>query len=476
MPDPADPQRSRLILPGAETNADPDPARHIMPPGGNTSPIPGPEAPAPTRRPGLILPPGVGREIPDDLPEYPRLRPLGLARVSDGRREMLLVSDPTGVIQGQPALSMDALPMLQLFDGTTSLTDITSALMRGSKDLRVGSLVRDFVAQLDQMLLLDSPRFQQALQALRDRYHPLEIRPAALENQAYPGQRVELEAFLDAHFAEAEAMRERNSQSATAPAALPRAILAPHLDPRRAGAIIARAIAEIGPQQAQPLRIVIFGTGHSLMDDLFALTRKHFETLLGKASCDTVFVDRVASRLGESAYRGELAHRDEHSIEFQVLYLQWLLREHSFAIVPVLCGGFHALLEDGRTPREAPEFERMIEAVREAERELGGRTVYIAGVDFSHVGPRFGHPPVDADAKQQTEAVDRAGLSAALAGDADGWFQVIAAQGDATHICGFAPTYATLRCADVTGGRLLHYEQCDEPDGSTVTVAAAAWG
>lgn len=474
MPDPSDPKRPRLFIPG--TGADPAPARDIAPPGGNTAPTPRAEGPSPARRPGLILPPGVGREIPDDLPEYPRLRPLGLARATDGRRELLLVSDPTGVIQGQPALSMEALPMLQLLDGTTSLSDIPGILMRGSKDLRVAGLVRDFVAELDRMLLLDSPRFHQALQALRDRYHPLEIRPAALENQAYPGQRTELEAFLDTHLAEAEVMRERNSQPATAPAALPRAILAPHLDPRRAGAIIARAIAEIGPQQAQPLRIVIFGTGHSLMDDLFALTRKQFETPLGKARCDTAFVDRVASRLGESAYRGELAHRDEHSIEFQVLYLQRLLKEHAFAIVPILCGGFHSLLEEGLTPREAPEFERMIEAVREAEHELGGRTIYIAGVDLSHVGPRFGHAPIDAQVKEETEAVDRAGLAAALAGDADGWFQAIAAQGDRTHICGFAPTYAMLRCADVTSGRLLHYEQCDEPEGSTVTVAAATWG
>jgi len=50
----------------------------------------------------------VGREEPQDLPEYPRVRPLVLMPVSDGQREMILVSDPTGVIPGQPVLSMDA--------------------------------------------------------------------------------------------------------------------------------------------------------------------------------------------------------------------------------------------------------------------------------------------------------------------------------------------------------------------------------
>ena len=473
MPDSPETPRSRLIIPGSE----PEPSKRsrIITSGGQPATSDDDESAAPLRS-SIVLPPGVGRETPEDLPEYPRVRPLVLMPVSDGQREMILVSDPTGVIPGQPVLSMEALPMLQMFDGTLSIGDITAAIMRENKDLRVAGLVRDFVAQLDQMLLLDSPRFHRALQALRDEYHPLEIRPAALENRSYPGDRVELESALDGFFTEARVQRDAADQPAAAATALPRAILAPHLDPRRAGDVMARAFLELGPEQSQPLRVVIFGTGHSLMGDLLALTRKHFQTPLGKAMCDTAFVDHVAGRLSEFAYRGELAHREEHSIEFEVLFLQRLLKDRAFTIVPILCGGFHTLLDDQKTPREAPEFEMMVAAVREAERSLGGHTLYVAGVDFSHVGPRFGDPAVDARVKQETEDIDRAALGAALAGDADGWFNAIASGDDRTRICGFAPTYAMLRCADLKEGRLLHYEQCDEQDGSSVSIAAAVWG
>ena len=58
--------------------------------------------------------------------------------------------------------------------------------MRESKDLRVGNMVREFVRQLDELLMLDSPRFQRPTRELRDAYHPLEIRSAALEGHAYP--------------------------------------------------------------------------------------------------------------------------------------------------------------------------------------------------------------------------------------------------------------------------------------------------
>jgi AmmeMemoRadiSam system protein B len=436
--------------------------------------IPGAES-EPTEKPRIILPPGAVRESADELPEYPRLRRLMIMPVRDGERELLLVQDPMGVVNGQPVLGIEALAILQLLDGTVSLTDISAAVMQESKDLRVGNMVRDFIAQLDELLMLESPRFERALAEARADYHRLEIRPAALEGVSYPAGRAELELFLDEHFQAASAMRAGRNEPVAAPDATPRAVMAPHLDPRREGALMARAFLELGEAPAVPLRVVVFGTGHSLTGEFFALTRKHFQTPLGKATCDTAFVDRVAAKLGDAAYRGELAHRDEHSIEFQVLYLQRRLKHHPFTIVPILAGGFYHLLDEGRTPREDAAVEALIEAVREAETALGGTTVYVAGVDFSHVGPRFGDGAVTDEVRAAIRDVDEAAIAAAAAADADGWFRVIAERDDATRICGYAPTYAMLRCAAPAAGRNLGYAQSVEKDTSLVSVASMAW-
>ena len=309
---------------------------------------------------------------------------------------------------------------------------------------------------------------------MRDAYRRLEIRQAVFEGRAYPAEREALARSLDGHFAEAEGMR---SADGAAPATgHTRALFAPHLDPRRAGRAIARAYVEIEAAAAEPLRVVIFGTGHSLITELVALTRKHFETPLGPVTTDHAFVDAVAGRLGaEAAYRAEIAHRDEHSIEFQAVYLKHRFAQRPLTIVPILCGGFHALIEQGRTPREDTTFETLIGAAREAEQKLGGDTVYVAAGDLSHVGPRFGDPPLDKRAKEEIEAIDRQALAAAARGDADAWFAAIAEHEDSSRICGYAPMYAALRCAGTGEGRLLHYEQSDEKDGSMVTVAAMAW-
>src|SRR5439155_1188220 len=82
---------------------------------------------------------------------------------------------------------------------------------------------------------------------------------------------------------------------------------------------------------------------------------------------------------------------------------------------PILCGGFHALLDDGKTPRDSAGFEALITAVRDAERELGGPTAYLAGVDLSHAGPRFGDAVVDDRTRADVEAIDREALEAARA-------------------------------------------------------------
>jgi MEMO1 family protein len=448
---PDDPSpKSRIIIPGAETESD--------------------------ERPRIILPPGTVRDSADDLPEYPRLRRLQILPVRDGQREMLLVQDPLGIMAGQPVLGIESLAILQLLDGTVSLTDISAAVMRESKDLRVGNMVRDFIAQLDELLMLESPRFERAYAEARTAYHALEIRPAALEGISYPAESAELERMLDEHFTAAAADRDAKGEPRAELDALPRAIMAPHLDPRREGALMARAYLEIGAAPPAPLRVVIFGTGHNMVGNFYALTRKHFQTPLGKATCDTAFVDRVAASLGESAYRGELAHAEEHSIEFQVLYLQHRLKGRPFTIVPILCSGFYDLLDHGITPRESPEVEALIAAVREAEAGLGGRTLYVAGVDFSHVGPRFGDSKITDEIKAEVRAIDTAAITAAATADADSWFRAIAEKDDATRICGYAPTYAMLRCAAPEPGRSLGYAQSSEKDTSLVSVAAMAWG
>jgi MEMO1 family protein len=463
------PRTGRIIVPGSEP--EPPHREPLVTPGGA---IAGSESGA-SAESRIVLPPGTTREDDDTVPEFPRLRALSILPVRDGEQELLLVTDPLGLLPEPVALRIESLPLLQMLDGRASITDLSAAMVRGSRDIRAGTWIRDFVGQLDRLLLLDSPRFETAYRELRDRYHALEIRQSAFAGVSYPADPETATRFVDTQLAAAAALRAERGLSQPAADATPRLVMSPHLDPRRAGASIALATSELGRERPGPLRIVVIGVGHMIWDSWLALTRKHFETPWGRVACDTRFVDAVAERLGDDAYRAEIVHRDEHSIEFQTLFLAQHFDTRPITLVPILVGGFHALLDDGRRPAEVPEIETLIATVRETERAQGGATCYVAAVDLSHVGPRFGDPRPDDRVRAETETRDRAALEAALRGDAEGWFDAIAKGDDATRVCGWGAMYVALRCAAPSSGRLLDYRQSPEDDGTFVSIASAVW-
>jgi len=190
-------------------------------------------------------------------------------------------------------------------------------------------------------------------------------------------------------------------------------------------------------------------------------------------------VRALEAACGPSITAEEMAHRDEHSIEFQALLLKRRFGDAPLQIVPLLCGGFHGLVRYERKPTEEPRVETLAAAlIAEAERleRAGRRVLFVAGVDLSHVGARFGDA-LDMDEKtlKDIETKDRAAIDAALTGDAAAWFDAVAAHGDSTRICGFAPMYMMLRAARPGPGRLLAYEQSLEENASVVTYASLAW-
>jgi AmmeMemoRadiSam system protein B len=225
--------------------------------------------------------------------------------------------------------------------------------------------------------------------------------------------------------------------------------------------------------------VFVFGVGHSLLEEPFAITNKRFATPLGPVEIDKASVDAIIDACGPSLVAEEMAHRDEHSIEFQAVELRRRFGDRAPRIVPILCGGFHGLVRYEHKPAEEPRIEALVAATTAAAARLveaGTRVAYIAGVDLSHVGARFGDPDeLDAKGLADIETKDRTALTAALTGDADAWFDAIAAHGDSTRICGLAAMYTMLRVAKPGTGRLLGYEQSLEQGGSVVTYASVAW-
>jgi AmmeMemoRadiSam system protein B len=252
--------------------------------------------------------------------------------------------------------------------------------------------------------------------------------------------------------------------------------LAPHIDYARGGVSYAWGYKELAERCTAGL-FVIVGTSH-YSPARFTLTRQDFKTPLGVVPTDQTYVDRLVSHYGDGLFDDPLAHVPEHSIELEVVFLQHLFgRRRPIKIVPLLVGSFADCVETGTDPADMPDVARMVEALRRAEAECPEPVCYVISGDLAHVGPKFGdRGPVKAPLLAESRAQDEALLKHAEAADPDGYFRLIAAEGDRRRICGLPPTWTVLRAARPARGRVLHYGQYVHPRGAeSVSFASAAF-
>src|SRR5262249_29314497 len=121
------------------------------------------------------------------------------------------------------------------------------------------------------------------------------------------------------------------------------------------------------------------------------LTRKDFVTPLGQAVTDGALVDRLADACGASAEMEDYCHSFEHTIEFQVLFLQHMVMP-DVRILPILVGPFVKSLRHGGLPEDDDQAKRFLEALGELNEQEGKKLFWVLGVDMAHMGARYGDP------------------------------------------------------------------------------------
>src|SRR5262249_55519986 len=131
-----------------------------------------------------------------------------------------------------------------------------------------------------------------------------------------------------------------------------RALLAPHIDYARGGVSYAWGFKELADRTDASL-FVIVGTSH-YSPERFTLTRQNFKTPLGVVPTDQAFADRLVESYGDGLFDDPFAHVPEHSIELEVVFLQYLFEKvRPIRIVPLVVGSFHDRVESGDEPMDA---------------------------------------------------------------------------------------------------------------------------
>ncbi len=416
------------------------------------------------------------------VPSHPKLRPLEIVPVGAEDDLLFALRDPEGFGEVL-VVPYGALLLAMLMDGSNTLSAIQSAFQQETGSQVSLANLEEIIRRLDESHLLAGERFEQYRREQVDGYLKAPVRPPSHAGDAYADR--------------PEALREQLGKLFTAdggpgaldPGAAPDGrqlggIISPHIDLHRGGSAFAWAYKQV-VEHGDANLFVIFGTAHQPMQQLFCVSRKDFDTPLGLVRTDGQFIDRLAAHLASSVagrqldpFADEIVHRFEHSIEFQAMFLQYMIGgQREFRIVPILTGSFHEFIESRMPPGDLPEVQAFFAAVRSAAASHPGNVCFISGADLAHVGQRFGDEwLLDEDRLAELSDDDHKLLQLAGRGDSDGVFSHVADQSDDRRICGLPPTYTMLEVLRPKRGELLKYDQAVEPDGtSCVSFASMAF-
>ena len=256
---------------------------------------------------------------------------------------------------------------------------------------------------------------------------PATLRPAAVAGSWYPGSADAIAREVDGYLEEAAV--------APLPGRLV-ALVSPHAGLRYSGPVAAFGYSLLRGRRA--LTVVLVGPSHRAEFDGIAVhARGAWDTPLGRAPIDEDVAAAVLAAGKSIAFDDASVHREEHSLEMQMPFLQRLVP--SLRIVPLMMGS-----------QSREEVEALAEALATA---LAGRdVVLVASSDLSHYQPAPVANRLDGVVVDHIARFDDAGLMARL---------------EAHHnvACGGGPVVAVMRAARALGaGQAIVLRYADSGD------------
>ncbi len=378
----------------------------------------------------------------------------------------IVLRDPFGYSEELVLIPESMLTILARLDGAHTELDVRTLLTRQrGGQLVAPDHVRGFVSLLDERGFLETDAFFQLRDARHSAFETARERVPAHAGIAYPELEEELRQTFDEQF-----------QDDTKPEVSPlMGLAAPHVSPEGGWASYTAAYRQLDTSLSDRT-FVILGTSHYGEPEKFGLTKKAFSTPLGIAETDVELVSALAEGAPGSVVEEDYCHAVEHSIEFQVVFLQYMMRS-PIRILPILCGPFVESLATGKPPESNAAVGRFFDALAELGDRYRDRLFWLLGVDLAHIGVRYGDSvAVRAGEGRMAEVAEQDGerLEQICAGEADAFFELVKPGADELKWCGFSPIYtflASLRRLTEIRGRVLHYEQWNIDPESVVSFA-----
>ena len=261
----------------------------------------------------------------------------------------------------------------------------------------------------------------------------MNVRESAVNGMFYPKQKQALERQISGFL---KGLDSGGKKSA--------AIIAPHAGYTYSGKTAAIAFSELKKAET----FVILGPNHTGLGKQISVSdADYWETPLGKIQVDSELRKKLLEGLGTGA--DDLAHLQEHSIEVQVVFLQFLFPRAKILPICIMENNLEKLKKFGCV---------LAETINEKEVSI------VASSDFSHFVPL-----------ENARKKDLAAIGFIEKIDVEGFYKEVAEK--KLSICGFAPIIIAMEYCRQKGYKkasLLKYDSSATASGDESSVVGYA--
>lgn len=403
--------------------------------------------------------------------DFPKIRYVEAFPVETEVGRMIGLRDPSGIASDTLLLSPDVFYLLQYFDGKHSTKDLRYEYTHAFGQFLYEENLLEIITNLDKNLFLDNHNFREELRRIENEFLSQPVRPAAHAGLSYEADPTNLKAQIRSFFEHENGAGLPNSKVHDETM---KGMIVPHIDLRAGGPCYSHAYKALA-ESADPDCFIIIGTGHSGLMNLYSALPKDFATPMGQVACDFEFLNLLEKNYTGDFLSEALSQKTEHTIEFQLLFLQYLYQNRKpFTIVPILASFSYHFLDGQQFAREAEIVREFSQALQTTISQFGKKVCVIASVDFSHIGRRYGDENApDGAFMASVNEVDQQLLRHAASLDAQGFYQCVKKNEDRYRVCGFAPIYTMLNAIEARSGNLLEYtDTVVDSENSRVTFAS----
>ncbi len=350
---------------------------------------------------------------------------------------------------------------LSCLDGKHTERDLRERLYEITGQLEVSQVADHLMEVLSQSGFLQDETFEQLREKRQRDFAESPVREPVHAGTAYPQDENELQSVMQRYMGNGSTPEE---------GALPFAIAAPHVSPEGGWESYRAAYGSLRPE-LKDRTFVILGTSHYGEPNRFGLTRKPFVTPFGTTRTASALVEELGTQPG--AIMEDYCHAVEHSIEFQVVFLQHLFGPE-ITVLPVLCGSYGPSLLSGEAPEADPMVARFLDSLAEINARERDKLFWVLGIDMAHMGRRYGDDFAAIANEDQMAGValrDRARIDSLNAGASENFWEQVQQNQDDLKWCGSSPVYTFLKAVPEARGKLRRYEQWNIDEQSVVSFA-----